>query len=79
MRLPHFGPRETPARSLYDLSRDPGERASQLDLAERRSLRELWLEGRLAAALARHGGQTAAEDAEIDPELEKSLRALGYF
>lgn len=78
-RLPQFGPRETPARSLYDLSRDPGERASQLDLAERRSLRELWLEGRLAAALARHGGQTAAEDAEIDPELEKSLRALGYF
>lgn len=78
-RLPQFGPRETPARSLYDLARDPGERASQLDLAERRSLRELWLEGRLAATLARHGGQAAAEDAEIDPELEKSLRALGYF
>lgn len=78
-RLPQFGPRETPARSLYDLARDPGERASQLDLAERRSLRELWLEGRLATALARHGGRAAAEDAEIDPELEKSLRALGYF
>ena len=78
-RLPQFGPRETPARSLYDLAGDPGERKSQLDLAERRSLRELWLEGKLAFALARHGGQAAAEDAVIDPELEKSLRALGYF
>ena len=77
--MPQFGPRETPARSLYDLARDPGERTSQLDLAERRSLRELWLEGKPAFALARHGGQAAAEDAVIDPELEKSLRALGYF
>ena len=56
-RLPQFGPRETPARSLYDLARDPGERTSQLDLSERRSLRELWLEGKLAGALARHGGR----------------------
>ncbi len=78
-RLPQFGSSDTPARALYDLARDPGERTSQLDLAERRSLRELWLEGRLAAALARHGGQAAAEEAVIDPELEKSLRALGYF
>lgn len=78
-RLPAFGPRETPARALYDLDHDPGERASRLDLAARRSLRELWLEGRLASGLARYGGHGPAEEAVIDPELEKSLRALGYF
>ncbi len=70
---------ERPDRELYDLARDPGERASLLDPARRRSLRELWLEGKLAAALARYGGGLPAEEAEIDPELEKSLRALGYF
>ncbi|MEO7795890.1 MAG: sulfatase [Thermoanaerobaculia bacterium] len=78
-RLPAFGPRETPARALYDLDLDPGERASRLDLAARHSLRELWLEGKLASGLARYGGHGPAEEAVIDPELEKSLRALGYF
>ena len=41
--------------------------------------RGIRLAGRLDAAMARYGGHEAAEDAEIDPELEKSLRALGYF
>ena len=67
------------ARELYDLARDPGEHANLLDLERRRPLRELWLEGKLASALARHGGGAAAEEAEIDPDLERSLRALGYF
>lgn len=72
-------PVERPDRELYDLARDPGERTSLLDPSRRRPLRELWLEGEVAAVLARHGGRQAAEEAEIDPELEKSLRALGYF
>jgi arylsulfatase A-like enzyme len=75
-----FGPAvEPPDRELYDLARDAEEHASLLDPARRRPLRELWLAGRLAAVLAAHGGSLPAEEAEIDPELEKSLRALGYF
>ncbi len=38
-----------------------------------------WLEGGLAAALARFGAREPAEEAEIDPELDRSLRALGYI
>ena len=70
---------QVPDRELYDLASDPGERANLLDLEHPRPLRELWLEGKLASAVARHGGAVAAEEAEIDPELERSLRALGYL
>jgi arylsulfatase A-like enzyme len=66
-------------RELYDLANDPGERRSLLDPSLPRTLRELWLEGELAAAQRLYGGDQPAEEAEIDPELEKSLRALGYF
>jgi arylsulfatase A-like enzyme len=71
--------RMLPDRELFRLTSDPGERTNLLDPGLPRPLRELWLEGRLAAALARYGGGAPAEEAEIDPELERSLRALGYF
>ncbi len=79
---PAAGPaalRSLPERELFRLTSDPGERSNLLDPGRPRSLRELWLEGRLAAAVARFGGSAPAEETEIDPELERSLRALGYF
>jgi choline-sulfatase len=66
-------------RELYDLASDPGERQSLLDPSLPRTLRELWLEGEMSASQKLHGDGEPAEEAEIDPELEKSLRALGYF
>ncbi len=75
--------RSLPGRELFRLTGDPGERTNLLDPGLPRPLRELWLAGRLAAALARHGGGAPAAEseieAEIDAELERGLRALGYF
>ncbi len=75
--------RTLPDRELFRLTSDPDERTNLLDPGLPRPLRALWLEGRLAAALARHGGSAPASeseiDVEIDAELERSLRALGYF
>lgn len=68
-----------PRRELFDLATDPGERSNLADSGRSPSARERWLEGAHRAALARHGGREPAEEAEIDPELERSLRALGYF
>ena len=70
---------QEPRRALFDLGADPREQRNLYDPARRPPLRVRWFEGALAAALARHGGGLAAEEVEIDPELEKSLRALGYF
>jgi len=61
---------------LYALDRDPREAT---DLAGREPLRRRWLAGQLAAREARLGRTTAAPEVAIDPELERSLRALGYF
>lgn len=70
---------QEPRRALFDLAADPREQRNLYDPARRPPARVRWFEGALAAALARHGGGLAAEEVEIDPELEKSLRALGYF
>ena len=70
---------QEPRRALFDLGADPREQRNLYDPARRPPARVRWCEGALAAALARHGGGLAAEEVEIDPELEKSLRALGYF
>ncbi len=61
---------------LYALGSDPGE---QNDLARARPLRRAWLEGHLAAAWARLRTLLPTERAELDPELEANLRALGYL
>ncbi len=68
-----------PGRELYDLVRDPRERTSLFDPAQPPPERVRWLEGGLASALARFGPRAPAEEAEIDPELDRSLRALGYL
>lgn len=70
---------QEPRRALFDLGADPREQRNLYDPARRPPARVRWFEGALGAALARHGGSLAAEEVEIDPELEKSLRALGYF
>ena len=70
---------QEPRRALFDLGADPREQRNLYDPARRPPARVRWFEGALAAALARHGGGLAAEEVEIDPELEKSLRARGYF
>lgn len=79
--------RTLPDRELFRLATDPGEQMNLLDPVLPRPLRERWLAGRLATALARHGGGALApkakidaeNEAEIDAELERDLRALGYF
>ena len=70
---------QEPRRALFDLGADPREQRNLYDPARRPPARVRWLEGALAAAVAAHGGGLPAEEADIDPELEKSLRALGYF
>ncbi len=70
---------QQPRRELFDLMDDAPERRSLADPARQPSDRVRWLEGGLAQATSRFGGGEPAEEAEIDPELEKSLRALGYF
>ena len=60
---------------LYDLGADPGELR---DLAATDALRRRWAIGRMTSAgsrLPRAGG----EDVEIDAELDRTLRALGYL
>lgn len=61
---------------LYDLRRDPREAN---DLAGAEPLRRHGLVGRLGAREARLGRTADAPEVAIDPELERSLRALGYF
>jgi len=63
------------ADELYRLALDRGERT---DLARREPLRRRWLAGRLDAAAERFGAAAGAE-VEIDPELDRALRALGYL
>lgn len=69
-------PLERGGEELYRLADDPGERR---DLARDRGVHRRFLLGRLAAAEARFGAAAAAPEVAIDAELERSLRALGYF
>ena len=68
---------------LFDLEADPGE---EQELSERHPealarLADLLAEydGAVAALHARLGGQDAASEGRIDPDLEEKLRALGYL
>ena len=61
---------------LFRLANDPGERR---DLALGSPLRRAWLEAQLGAVFARRGTMTLRETMPISPEMEESLRALGYL
>ncbi len=71
--LPPLG---KPPFELYALGSDPAEHR---DLAVERPIRWLWLQGQLGDVFARFGSHAQAEKTELDPELEKALRALGYL
>lgn len=75
---PDSGVRESRGRGVekvFDLRADPFERRS---LARSLPLRRRWLRGQ-AVALQGGGGETEGEAATIDPELDRTLRALGYL
>jgi arylsulfatase A-like enzyme len=61
---------------LFALASDPEERR---DLALERPLRRAWLDGLLAAVLGKWRSKFGREEAVLDAETEKSLRALGYL
>jgi choline-sulfatase len=69
-------PAGRPPYELYQLGSDPGER---VDRALWRPLPRLWLRGELAAAVLRFHSARPVETVRPDPEIEKSLRALGYL
>ncbi|MFN7942210.1 MAG: sulfatase [Thermoanaerobaculia bacterium] len=71
--LPPLG---RPAAELFALGTDPAERTN---LARERPLRRLWLDGELRTALRRYLATGASESTTVDPELERTLRALGYI
>lgn len=60
---------------LFDLQQDPGE---QEDLAADLPVTASYLKAKLEAARARAQALSAVE-AELDPELERQLEALGYI
>jgi arylsulfatase A-like enzyme len=60
---------------LYHRPSDPGETDNQIDeLPIRGRFMELILEAKMA-----EGGLLATEEAELDEETEKALKALGYL
>lgn len=61
---------------LYDLGADPGE---TVDLSRRRRNWRGYLLASLRAVRLGAGPAARAQEAEIDPELEARLRALGYL
>jgi arylsulfatase A-like enzyme len=65
-----------PAEALYDLAADPGER---VNLLEAEPDRRRALELRVKEARARLTRRESAREVEIDPELDRELRALGYL
>ncbi len=69
-------PLERGSDELFELRADPGERRN---LTGASSLRRNWLLDRLAATEARQSRAAPAADVAIEPELERELRALGYF
>jgi len=69
-------PAGRPPVELYDLARDPGE---GLDLARERTLRRPFLESLLRLHERALGPAAAPETTPIDPDTERTLRALGYI
>ncbi len=68
--------RERPFDQLFDLAADPLERIDrERELPVHRAL----LESKLRALRAALGPALAPGEAELDPELEETLRALGYI
>jgi len=68
--------RERPLDQLFDLGLDPFERAErERELPVHRAL----LESKLRALRAALGPTMTPGEAELDPELEQTLRALGYI
>jgi hypothetical protein len=65
-----------PAVELYDLGAD---RAEHRNLALERDVFRRYLEGQLRWTNHLFRPRAAAAEAEPDPELERSLRALGYL
>ncbi len=63
-------------RQLFDKIADPGE---SHDLAGERPVLAAYLGSRIDAELLRTSYRLTAVEAEIDEELEKSLKALGYL
>ena len=62
--------------TLRDLASDADE---SLDLSFAHPLERAWLEGEMRHEIASPPGRAAAPSAEIDDELDQSLRALGYI
>ncbi|MEM7307817.1 MAG: sulfatase [Planctomycetota bacterium] len=67
-------PDEEPAWRLFDLAADPGETR---DLAAERPVAAGYLRAALRARMAALA-PPAAESVELDPEMEATLRSLGY-
>ena len=69
-------PRGRAPEELFDLARDPGEND---DLLRLRTPRRRWLEGLLRVHELALGAATRRESTPLDPETDRSLRALGYL
>ncbi|MCB1008514.1 MAG: sulfatase [Acidobacteria bacterium] len=68
--------RERPLEQLFDLGLDPFER---LDRERELPVHRALLESKLRALRAALGPTLTPGEAELDPELERTLRALGYI
>ncbi|MEZ5312940.1 MAG: sulfatase [Thermoanaerobaculia bacterium] len=65
-----------PPWRLFDLADDPRE---LVDLAIENAFERKWLEGELHRSVARDAPADGAAEVAIDPELDRTLRALGYI
>jgi arylsulfatase len=73
LRLERFGAEAEPQATLFDLRRDPAERAPRADEAERLRAMRTALEERRAAGVG-----APARSIELGAETREELRALGY-
>ncbi|MDX1503427.1 MAG: sulfatase, partial [Thermoanaerobaculia bacterium] len=68
--------RRGPHRALFNLREDPGE---TVNLADRYPIRTAVMARMLTERLEGGGARLRREEAELDEELERSLKALGYL